>query len=80
MSRFMSSVKFDVEKFNEIINFGLWKVQVKNVLIQDRLHKVLKGRPHNGASIELSSDGSLGESTNGSNKDSKTANMRDEDK
>ncbi|KAL5855007.1 hypothetical protein ACOSQ4_004809 [Xanthoceras sorbifolium] len=37
-----SSLKFDVEKFDGKINFGLWQVQVKDVLIQSGLHKVLK--------------------------------------
>lgn len=37
-------MKFDVEKFDGIINFGLWQVQVKDVLIQSGLHKALKGR------------------------------------
>ncbi|KAL5736180.1 hypothetical protein ACOSQ2_030968 [Xanthoceras sorbifolium] len=41
MSKF-SSLKFDVEKFDGKINFGLWQVQVKDVLIQSGLHKVLK--------------------------------------
>ncbi|XP_038880366.1 pentatricopeptide repeat-containing protein At3g53360, mitochondrial-like [Benincasa hispida] len=39
MSSFMSSVKFDVEKFDGMNNFGLWQVQVKDVLIQSVLHK-----------------------------------------
>lgn len=38
-------MKFDVEKFDGIINFGLWQVQVKDVLIQSGLHKALKGSP-----------------------------------
>ncbi|KAL5790954.1 hypothetical protein ACOSQ2_005842 [Xanthoceras sorbifolium] len=42
MSKFSSSLKFDVEKFDGKINFGLWQVQVKDVLIQSGLHKVLK--------------------------------------
>ena len=41
----MSVMKFDVEKFYKRINFGLWKVQVKDLLIQSRLHKALKGEP-----------------------------------
>ncbi|KAL5793506.1 hypothetical protein ACOSP7_002100 [Xanthoceras sorbifolium] len=41
MSKF-SSLKFDVEKFDGKINSGLWQVQVKDVLIQSGLHKVLK--------------------------------------
>ncbi|KAL6508474.1 hypothetical protein OROHE_021607 [Orobanche hederae] len=27
------------------MNFSLWQVQVKNILIQSGLHKVLKGKP-----------------------------------
>ncbi|KAL5996401.1 hypothetical protein ACLOJK_026479 [Asimina triloba] len=41
----LNSSKKDVEKFDERINFGLWQVQVKNVLIQSDLHKALKSRP-----------------------------------
>ena len=41
----MLAMKFDVEKFDERINFGLWQVQVKDLLIQSRLHKALKGKP-----------------------------------
>jgi hypothetical protein len=39
---FSTAMKFDIEKFDGRINFGLWKVQVKDVLIQSRLHKALK--------------------------------------
>jgi hypothetical protein len=35
----LSEMKFDIEKFDGRINFGLWKVQVKDVLIQSGLHK-----------------------------------------
>ncbi|KAL5756246.1 hypothetical protein ACOSP7_020674 [Xanthoceras sorbifolium] len=45
MSKFSSPVRFDVEKFDGRINFGLWQIQVKNVLTQSGLHKVLKGKP-----------------------------------
>ena len=38
-----SNAKFEVEKFNGKINFSLWKVQVKDILIQQGLHKALKG-------------------------------------
>jgi len=40
---YSSAMKFDIEKFDGRINFGLWKVQVKDVLIQSSLHKALKG-------------------------------------
>jgi len=39
---YSSAVKFDIENFDVRINFGLWKVQVKDVLIQLGLHKALK--------------------------------------
>jgi hypothetical protein len=31
---YSSAMKFDIEKFDGRINFGLWKVQAKDVLIQ----------------------------------------------
>lgn len=34
MSKFSSAVKIDLEKFDGIINFDLWRIQVKDVLIQ----------------------------------------------
>ncbi|KAL9459724.1 hypothetical protein AB3S75_003012 [Citrus x aurantiifolia] len=43
--KFSSLVKFEIEKFNGRINFGLWQVQVKDVLIQSGLNKTLKGKP-----------------------------------
>ena len=42
--KFSSPVKFEIEKFDGRINFGLWQVQVKDVLIQSGLHKALKGK------------------------------------
>ena len=39
---YSSAMKFHIEKFDGRINFGLWKVQVKDVLIQSRLHKKIK--------------------------------------
>ena len=51
MSKFSSAMRFDVEKFDGMINFGLWQVQVNDVLIQSGLHKALRGKPvSNGAS------------------------------
>ena len=41
----MLAMKFYVEKFDGRINFGLWKVQVKDLLIKSKLHKALKGKP-----------------------------------
>ncbi|KAL9439725.1 hypothetical protein AB3S75_025227 [Citrus x aurantiifolia] len=43
--KFSSPVKFEIGKFDGRINFGLWQVQVKDVLIQSGLHKALKGKP-----------------------------------
>ena len=42
---FASVIKCDIEKFVGRMNFGLWQTQVKDVLIQYGLHKVLKGKP-----------------------------------
>ena len=53
MSKFSSAMRFDVGKFDGRINFGLWQVQVKDVLIQFGLYKALRGRPV--SSGELSS-------------------------
>jgi len=36
---YSSAMKLDIEKFDGRINFGLWKVQVKDVRIQSELHK-----------------------------------------
>ncbi|KAL4565087.1 hypothetical protein LXL04_029170 [Taraxacum kok-saghyz] len=44
MSKY-TPMRFDVEKYDGRINFGLWQVQVKDVLIQSGLHKALKGKP-----------------------------------
>ena len=40
---YSSEIKFDIEKFDGRINFALWKIQVKDVLIQSGLHNALKG-------------------------------------
>ncbi|WJX56676.1 hypothetical protein P8452_42313 [Trifolium repens] len=40
---YSSAMKFDIKKFDGRINFGLWKVQVNDVLIQSGLHKAIKG-------------------------------------
>ena len=52
-----SPMKFDVENFDGRINFGLWQVQVKDVLIQSGLHKALRGKP-----VPVSSKDSAGAS------------------
>ncbi|KAJ0079575.1 hypothetical protein Patl1_23736 [Pistacia atlantica] len=48
----MLSIKFDIEKFNGRINFGLWQVQVKYMMIQSGLYKALNGQPTLDASKE----------------------------
>ncbi|KAL9438154.1 hypothetical protein AB3S75_023924 [Citrus x aurantiifolia] len=40
--KFSSLMKFEIEKFAGRINYGLWQIQVKDVLIQSGLHKALK--------------------------------------
>ncbi|KAL4284128.1 hypothetical protein GQ457_16G027410 [Hibiscus cannabinus] len=40
-----SAMKFDVEKFNGKIDFGLWQINMKDLLIQSGTHKALKGKP-----------------------------------
>lgn len=40
----VSNARFDIEKFDGKINFGLWQVQVRDILIQQGLHRALKGR------------------------------------
>ena len=40
--KFSSPMKFEIEKFDGRINYGLWPIQVKDVLIQSGLHKALK--------------------------------------
>lgn len=43
MSNFSSTMKLDLKKLDEIINFGLWKIHIKDMLIQLGLNKSLKG-------------------------------------
>ena len=40
-NKFSNVLRFDVEKFDRNLNFGSWQVQVRNVLIQSRLHNAL---------------------------------------
>ncbi|KAL4591499.1 hypothetical protein LXL04_004467 [Taraxacum kok-saghyz] len=56
MSKY-TPMRFDVEKYDRRINFGLWQVQVKDVLIQSGLHKALKGKPAPVSSKESSAAG-----------------------
>ena len=52
MSGYSSAVKLEIEKFDGRINFGLWQIQVKDVLIQSGLHKALKEKyPHGIAAL-----------------------------
>ena len=61
-SRPSNLVKLEVEKFDRRINFGLWQVQVKDVLIQSGLHKALKGRPTHEVSTGTSVIGEMSRS------------------
>ncbi|MED6137639.1 hypothetical protein PIB30_066813 [Stylosanthes scabra] len=42
MTPVSSVMRFDIEKFDGRMFFGLWQVQVKDVLIQSWLHKIRK--------------------------------------
>ncbi|KAF6176493.1 hypothetical protein GIB67_007876 [Kingdonia uniflora] len=44
-SKYFNVTKFDVEKFNGKINFGLWQIQVQDIFTQDGLRKALNGKP-----------------------------------
>jgi hypothetical protein len=46
----MQSLKFGIERFDRRMNFGLWQIQVKDILIQSRLHKMLKSIPASSSS------------------------------
>ena len=39
----MSNAKFEVEKFTSKSNFSLWKLKVRDPLVQQGLHKALDG-------------------------------------
>ena len=59
----MSGIRVDIEKFDGRINFGLWQVQVKDVLIQSGLYQALKGKSTSGKdSGKSSSSGDSGKS------------------
>ena len=36
-------MKFDIEKFDRQVNFGLWKLKMKVILVQSGCHKALEG-------------------------------------
>lgn len=42
--KFSNPIRIAFEKFDGRISFGLWQLQVKDVLIQSTLHKALKGK------------------------------------
>ena len=39
----MATMKLDIEKFDRSVNFGLWQVKMKAILIQNGVHKALDG-------------------------------------
>ena len=43
--KFSSPVKFEIQTFDGKLNFGLWQIEVKDMLIQSWLHKALKRKP-----------------------------------
>ena len=58
----MLTVKFDIEKFDGRIIFGLWQIQVKDLLIQYGLHKALKGKSTIVSSIDSEKSSTAGDS------------------
>ena len=53
----MQSLKFGIEKFNGRMNFGLWQIQVNDILIQSSLHKTLRGIPASGSNDGVAKSG-----------------------
>ena len=39
----MSKIKLDIEKFDRSVNFGLWQVKMKAILIQNGVQKAIDG-------------------------------------
>ena len=39
----MSTMKLDIEKFDRSVNFGLWQVKMKAILIQNGVQKAIDG-------------------------------------
>ena len=37
------SKKFDIEKFDRQVNFSLWQLKMKAILVQSGCHKALEG-------------------------------------
>lgn len=40
----MTNTRFEVEKFNDQNNFELWKLKVRDSLVEQGLHKALDGK------------------------------------
>ena len=40
----MSAIKFDIQKFDGVINFSMWQIRMNAILIQNGLKKALLGR------------------------------------
>ena len=38
------TTKFEIEKYNRNVNFGLWQIKMCIVLVQQRVSKELKGK------------------------------------
>jgi hypothetical protein len=47
----MTSAKFEIEKFNGKNNFELWKLKMRDLLVQQGLHKALDGKRKKPASM-----------------------------
>jgi len=47
----MSNAKFEMEKFTGKSNFSLWKLKVRDLLVQQGLHKALDGANKKPASM-----------------------------
>ena len=39
----MSTIKLDMEKFDRSVDFGLWQVKMKDILIQNGVQKAIDG-------------------------------------
>ena len=40
----MSAIKFDIQMFDDVINFSRWYIRMNTILTKSRLKKVLLGR------------------------------------
>ena len=40
----MSAIKFDIQKFDGVINFSRWQIRINTILTQNGLKKALLGR------------------------------------